>query len=421
MNHQKLLWPVLIALIALLTMFSSLQLALKPTYAQDPPPTATDIEVIKILNQTSPVVQIGQFISFTIFITNNHPTLTLTHATLFDDYNENILGGFSMLGSNPPAPTAHDTGNGTLTWGSLISMNQTAPDYFSELPPHQGVSLTMQFQVQHPPVGGLTIVNRAQIRDAVFGGGGGGDGSQIEIPAPPITGGRFPIFKQLDPPGQIPVIGDSITYTIWLTNEGAVAITDAVIADSYNPTYLLFITATPTLPTTIDDQNGILTWTNLASPPLAPGQAISVTTTFELLQDGIEATNRAEVISARDFFNNDLAPGFGEVGIIIVSSNTTTDNNYIDTDDDDDDDDDQDTTTDNGVAPLPATTIATAIPAASSATITGSQSITGSNAPRILPETGNKPPKGLFGPLLLLILLTGSYYFLKIKKIAVKD
>jgi uncharacterized repeat protein (TIGR01451 family) len=408
MHKIKLLTPSIMAFIALTIALASLQLGLKPTYAQSP----DDIRVVKVLNQPSPVVKVGQFISFTIYITNES-AITLTHASLFDDYREDILGSFGMLGGDP-GPTVINTTAGAMTWTNLIS-NPAAPGYFPELPPGQGISLVMQFQIEHPPTvpGGLTIVNQAQIRDAVFAGGGGGDGSVISAPTVPITGGNAPIVKNLNPPDQSPVVGERLTYTIQLTNEGAIAITEAVVADVYNPAYLAFVTSTPTLPTFIDTQNGVISWTNLASPSLQPGQGISITVVFEVLQGGVEAVNRAELVSARDFFGNDLAPGSGEVGIIIVDDSTgnTTPNN----DDDDDDDDDEDDITAPAGSSAPAAPATTATPAA--------QGVTGPNAPTQLPETGRLDPnRPVFGPILtLLVLLTAAWVFFRMRKNNRKD
>jgi uncharacterized repeat protein (TIGR01451 family) len=198
------------------------------------------------------------------------------------------------------------------------------------------------------------------------------------------------------------VVGDRLTYTIQMTNEGAIAITEAVVADVYNPAYLAFVTSTPTLPTFIDTQNGVITWTTLASPALQPGQGISLTVVFEVLQDG-EAVNRAELVSASDFFGNDLAAGSGEVGIIIIddSTGTTTTN-------DDDDDDDDEITAPAGSS-VPAAPAATATPAA--------QGVTGPNAPTQLPETGRLDPnRPVFGPVLtLLVLLTVTWVFFRMR------
>jgi uncharacterized repeat protein (TIGR01451 family) len=390
---------------ALTMALASLQLGLKPTYAQSP----DDIRVVKVLNQPSPVVRVGQFISFTIYITNES-SITLTHASLFDNYREDILGSFGMLGGDP-GPTVINTAAGTMTWTNLIS-NPAAPGYFPQLPPGQGISLTMRFQIEHPPAvpGGLTIVNQAQIRDAVFAGGGGGNGSVISAPTVPITGGNATIVKNLTPPDQSPVVGQRLTYTIQMTNEGAIAITEAVVADVYNPAYLAFVTSTPTLPTFIDTQNGVITWTNLASPSLQPGQGISITVVFEVLQGGVQAVNRAELVSAQDFFGNDLAPGSGEVGIIIVDDST----GGKDTTNEDEDEDEGDISAPAATS-TPAALAATATPAASG--------VTGPNAPTQLPETGRlDPDRPWFGAVLtLLVLLTAAGYFFRMRKNKRKD
>jgi uncharacterized repeat protein (TIGR01451 family) len=392
MKQIKLLWPVVVALIFLVVALLGLQFVTKSTYAQ----SSNDIQVVKVLNQTSPVVQVGQFLSFTVYITNNHATFTLTHATLFDDYRQDILGSFGMVGGDP-GPTITDSVNGELTWTSLISAPPAA-GYFPGLPPGQGISVTMQFQVEHPPAGGFTIVNRAQIRDAIFSSGSVSDTALIDAPTVPITGGNAPITKHLSLlPGLELGVGDWITYTIHLTNDGAAAITDTVVVDTFNPAYLSFVTATPTVPTTIDNVNGIITWTNLATPPILPGQVISLTVVYEILQDNVQITNRAELISAQDFFGNDLAPGFGEVGIII-SANTPTPVPQDDTDDDD--------------SPTPVPT-STSIPILTPTPLATSQAITDTSTPLYLPETGWLQTNRFIVPILGLILLIVGWHFFR--------
>jgi hypothetical protein len=356
-----------------LAAFISLRLVVTSVYAQDP--NANDIEVVKVLNQTSPLVRVGQNISFTIYMTNN-AGFTLTHANLFDDYEESILGNFDIVGGDPP-PSTIDTTAGELLWTNLIS-EPAAGSYFPPLAPGEAISLTIQFQVQHPPpTGGFAIVNRAQIRDAVFGGGGGGDGMVISTTAP-ITGGRAPIYKQLDPPGQMPNIG--------FTNEGAAPITETTVTDRFNPAYLLFITATPTMPTLIDPVNGVITWTNLATPPVQPGQVVSIAIVFEILQTGL-INNQAEMVRVLDYFGNDLSPGFDQVGITIVEDTTPTQQGN------DQDDDEEETIPTPTATPFPTQT-----PVVTTVTTTNT-------GPLYLPETGWPPIAQLLVPMAGLLLL----------------
>jgi uncharacterized repeat protein (TIGR01451 family) len=386
MKKIKIMSPVITALIFLAGTLISLQFITRSVHAQTP----SDIEVVKVLNQSSPVVRVGEFVSFTINITNN-AGFSLTHATLFDDYEESILGSFSMVGGDP-GPTVISPTSGELVWTDLIS-SPAAPGYFPELMPGQTISITIQFQVEHPPVGGFTIVNRAQIRDAIFSNGSGGDGDLISTTAA-ITGGSAPIFKQLDPPGQIPQVGDRITYTILLTNDGAVAITETVIVDTFDPAYLLFITSTPTAPTAVDNVNGIITWTNIVTLIL-PGQVISNSVVFEVLQIGL-VNNRAETVSVRDFFGNDLAPGFGEVGIIIIADTPTPAPAPSEEDDDD-------------ATPIPTAT-ATPFPTFTP-TPMATQAVTDTiQGPLYLPETGWRPINRFVVPIWGLVLLTLGWY-----------
>jgi len=395
MKETRLLRPVIIALVCLSAAFISLHFVPRPAYAQEP------IDVVKVLNQPSPVVKVGQFISFTVHITNQS-SFTLIHATLFDDYRQDILGNFSMIGGSP-GPTLIDTVNGELTWTDLISQ-PAAAGYFPELPPNQGISVTMQFQIQHPPVGGFTVVNQAEIRDAIFSNGSSGNSGMNNAPTVPITGGSAALTKQLDPPGQTPNVGDQITYTLFFTNEGAAAITNVVVADTFNPNQLLFITATPTVPTTIDNVNGIITWINLATPPIPAGGVISLTVTFEVLQAGVTILNRGGFSNVQDEFGNNLAPGSGEAGILIIDDSQPVKG-------DDNNDNDNDSPAPTATAPILSTPTPVIMVAGQG--VTDTTQITDTSTPKYLPETGQWSDGSWFALPVGLILLALSWYLSK--------
>lgn len=407
MQKIKWLWSVLIACVALAVALISLQIGTQPSYAQSP----GDIQVVKVLNQTSPVVKVGEFISFTVFVTNTS-SFTLIHATLFDDYREDILGAFSPAPGSPP-PSSQNPAAGELTWTDFIS--SPAGAYFPELGPGDGLAITMLFQVQHPPVGGFTIVNRAQIRDAVFSQTGSVSDTDFFTSTAPITGGSAPMSKQLNPATQTPGLGDLVTYTILLTNDGAAALTETVIADTFDPTQLSFITSTPYLPTILDSINGVITWTTLASPPIQPGQVISIDTIFEVITAGAQVTNNAQLIRARDAFGNGVAaPGGGQAGIVVIiiddndnGGGTVPDNTTSGDKDDDHDDDHSPTATPTATPTAPSTATPTA---------TAVVSQTAATAVTLLPETGHREPPRAPWPLLGLILLTGSWYFFRMNE-----
>jgi hypothetical protein len=70
-----------------------------------------------------------------------------------------------------------------------------------------------------------------------------------------------------------------LSFTITLTNDASFTLTNVTLVDTYNQGVLAFAGGAPA-PDGIDPGSGVLTWTNVATPPILPGQTLTFTVFF---------------------------------------------------------------------------------------------------------------------------------------------
>ncbi|MFN2271433.1 MAG: hypothetical protein ACK2US_11390 [Anaerolineae bacterium] len=284
-----------VALVALILMVSS-----RSVRAQ-----SGDIYVEKQLGRPSPVVYVGEYLTFTIFIRNDS-AFTVTTLPLSDTYNTVVLG---FVDATPP-PDSVDEGAGRLDWGDLTT-------YFGNLPPGASILVVVGFIAEHPET---AVVNAAEVHDAL-GAGGALSGTNSTLTNTTSVGGSSPVEKDLLE-GLIPQVGLPLTFTITITNNGYTTMTVMPLIDTYNPAWMAFSYAVPP-PDIVDEVNGELTWldlTNWAGDVPAHG-TITVTAVFTALIAG-DAVNSAEVSGAVDWYENELAGGSDLVPITIIEGPT---------------------------------------------------------------------------------------------------
>jgi uncharacterized repeat protein (TIGR01451 family) len=252
----------------------------------------------------SPIVTVGQYIDFTIRITNTG-TISITKLPVIDNYDAKVL----RFDQASPPPSV--IGNGQLTWTTLPTDTQGGP-----LQPGQTITIKTHFRVIG--ISDLTI-NRARIQDAIGQGGqsgaNGGDQSGGKT-----EGGRVVIEKSLAP-GVTPQSGHPVTFTISVRNEGAADLVKVPIQDSYQAEYMQFWKA---VPPPSQSAPGQLSWEDvlpqLGLTRLRPNEALTITAVFTALKalDG-GVINRAGATGLRDEFENELpAPRQAEVPIRIL-------------------------------------------------------------------------------------------------------
>jgi hypothetical protein len=273
----------------------------QPSYAQG----TLRLEIKKTL-EGSNVVQVGQFLTFTIRLTNTG-TISVAQLPLLDNYDATIL---RLERADPPPSTASP---GTIAWTNL-----TTDTLFGPLAPGQSIVVVTLFRAIAPKP---ATVNAAQTGTLVgingqSGAGGGGQAGGGTI------GGRVIVQKGLAP-GMTLVSGGPITFTIAITNDGAADIVELPLQDTYATESLQFWRSSPP-PTSINTATGELRWDDLLPMMglmrLRPAELITVTTVFTALKsiDG-QVVNRAGAAQVRDEFGNVVeAPRQTEIPIRVL-------------------------------------------------------------------------------------------------------
>jgi uncharacterized repeat protein (TIGR01451 family) len=287
----------------------------RPANAQD-----LGLEISKTLSGGSQV-QVGQILEFTIRVRNTGD-LPLTSLQVVDEFVGEIVapvgtGPYARPGDPPLSNTTPYTydGNQTITWDLLGGGQQLAP----------GETLEIVVRLRAiRPTSDLQVVNRARIERAIRSDGQQSGGGSAEVPAQP-AGARMPMTKSLGVP--VPVrVGLPITFTIVITNDGAIDITDLPLRDIYNPAALQFVSASPP-PSSVNEPSGLLEWADLLDitgrTALRPGESIQVRTVYIALQNVRQSVNQAEVSGARDEYGNTLEASRAEVPIFIVGPEET--------------------------------------------------------------------------------------------------
>ncbi|MBI1294078.1 DUF11 domain-containing protein [bacterium] len=125
-------------------------------------------------------------------------------------------------------------------------------------------------------------------------------------------------------------LGNTLTYTIRITNTGDTILTQLPLTDTYSAAYLDFVDATPPADV-IDEPSGTARWHDLTTVfgDLLPGDSISITTWMRasaITPDGVPATNQATVANVEDEFGQVLPTGevrdtlfFGVAPNVLVS------------------------------------------------------------------------------------------------------
>jgi uncharacterized repeat protein (TIGR01451 family) len=306
-RHAQLSWPrgLLMA-----TSIATLLVAMLYVLAWHATPTARaqasgtlSMAITKTLDG-SPVVTVGQYVDFTIRVTNTG-TISITSLPVIDNYDAQVLR-FDQ--ATPPPSTAD---NGQLTWTTLPTDALGGP-----LQPGQTITIKTRFRVIG--ISDLTI-NRARIQDAVGQGGqsGGGGASQG---GGKTEGGRVVLEKRLAP-DITPQSGRPLTFTISVRNDGAADLVKVPVQDSYQAEYLQFWKA---IPEPSQSALGQVSWDDLLPQlgltRLRPNETITLTTVFTALK-ALDAgmINSAGAAGLRDEFQNALpAPRQAEVPIRIV-------------------------------------------------------------------------------------------------------
>jgi hypothetical protein len=382
-NNTQRLFLLLLALAFSITAGVGLFWAIPQSQAQG------GIEVDKQLGRSSPVVRVGELLTFTIVITNSSG-FTLTTVPMTDTYRADILG-YAFAVPYPPDDSAIIGASGLLTWHNIATTTMFGP-----IADGQTVSFTLGFTAEHPAT---AIVNATGVHDAQDASGTQSFQGSSQATNDAI-GGASPVEKRTEPPGFTPAAGMALTFTTIITNDGAAVMTSLPYRDIYDPSVLAFSHAIPT-PTLVLTTSGVISWADLTIHfgDIPADTTVSVTAVFTALPGIglINTINRAEVQGALDWYNNVLSPSADQVPITIIGESPPSGN---------EEDDETVPTPVPTVAPTPTpTAVPTSLPTPTLEYI----------VPKQLPETGRSWPRGWLAliagvGLLLVALISHSIY-----------
>lgn len=197
----------------------------------------------------------GELFIFRVVVSNSGDTV-LDTVPVTDTYNTNLLSNVSQT---PPA-NATNLAAGTLTWSNVGPLS----------------------------IGGFTTIT------ATFNTISFGNGTNRVVTAPTLTNGipvapktssvpylvvlpTFAINKALvSPVGRPANIGETLVFSITVSNSGTVALGTVPLTDTFNTNVVSFLSATPAASTIV---GGTVTWTNVGPIPVGGTSVITVRVT----------------------------------------------------------------------------------------------------------------------------------------------
>jgi hypothetical protein len=277
----------------------------EPTAPAAGPAQTVSLAISKTL-LGSDVVQVGQYLTFTIQITNTGASV-VTDLPLLDEYETSILQPAPERTTPPPTSSAP----GVLRWADLTSI-------FGDLEPGRSVAVTAVFRAIRIDD---EVINRARVETGLGSGGGGGVPFEDEAGGA-VEGGRVIVEKTLVE-SFIDLDDPVVSFTLSLRNEGFTDIVRAPLVDTYRADLLRFIEASVP-PDRHDPATGELRWNNLLAglgvARLRPQESVSFTTVYRVtgpVEDAV--VNSFDAIDVEDEFGNRVAsPRRAEVRIRVA-------------------------------------------------------------------------------------------------------
>ncbi len=246
-------------------------------------PQIADLSLTKTVNQAKP--NVGEEIAFTIRVANAGPQ-TATNVAVTD-----LLPTGMAFVSSTPTQGAYDSTTGIWTIGSVAS----------------GSNATLVLNARATTAGAK--VNVAEITaadqfdpDSKVNNGPVTEDDRASVTVTPAIA-DLSIRKVVN--DATPDVGDNVTFTITLTNNGPDAAPGITVRDTL-PASFIFVSATPNTGT-FDTTTGVWTVGTLASAGVA---TLKITATTTVAGD---FTNTAEVLTS-ERFDPDSTPGNGVAG-----------------------------------------------------------------------------------------------------------
>jgi len=139
---------------------------------------------------------------------------------------------------------------------------------------------------------------------------------------------------RIQPPDGVTVTGEQVIFEIGITNNSLDSIVLLPLLDTYAPSFLAYVSASPQPDDNVND--GLINWTDLTGPSpggfgadLGPGNTFTVTAIFEAFAPTVLATstaNTARVEGAKDSSGRTLDPAQSSAPLIILQGPAATSN-----------------------------------------------------------------------------------------------
>lgn len=275
----------------------------------------------RLVSPVSGVARVGDAVVYSIRISNTGTT-NITSLPLDDIFD----GRYLSYVSASPLPTA--VGPNLVEWADLTGLPPFGIG--RSLRPNEAITIMVTFQVIGCPTP-AAIPNKAKVSGAI-------DENRDPVPTFEAVAGltiacpAVAVSKRLTNPDPCAIFGpgDSIQFTVTITNTGNTNLVTIPLVDTYDPAYLQFSSATPTPNSTAPP--GTLTWNDLTGPApngfalnLAPGQVFNVAVAFTALQstsglaNGV-TVNRVRVQGATDEYGFVAPTASGGADVAIRSA-----------------------------------------------------------------------------------------------------
>lgn len=190
---------------------------------------------------------LGQTVTYTITVENIGDATGTVDVT--DDYDELHV----EVSNIQPPPTTHDTVNGIITWADR-TLDPGDTQVFSYDASFEGVFLTDPDPEECPSDERFAVINTVTV-----------DGTQATETACVRAEAGFTVEKTASPDSA--QVGDTITYTITVTNNGD-ASGSTTVTDDYDQDHLdVDDTSIDPPADTHDEINGTITWTSMVLDP----------------------------------------------------------------------------------------------------------------------------------------------------------
>ncbi|MEM7132885.1 MAG: SdrD B-like domain-containing protein [Chloroflexota bacterium] len=265
-----------------------------------------DLALVKTLAAGQPAtIQAGDDVTFTLTV-HNQGVVTATNVSLADYIPTGFTlndGNWSGSGTGPstvnrllagpltPSGTANDSASVdiVLTAGATLSGTYTNTaeiiTYTTSIVDGNGNPLPDVDSTPDDTDGNDSGETTALVDDEVAQDGkNGGDEDDHDPASITVTFLRptLALSKQVNTTPNDPTfgVGETISYTIRITNTGSVLLTVVPLEDRYSDVFLTFVSAS--VPPDVSSGNGLLTWSDVTTAlgNIAPGASVSLDVTF---------------------------------------------------------------------------------------------------------------------------------------------